>query len=387
MFQTTCVFQAIRDSSAKVLILQGGTGSSKTVSAMQDNIVYAIYNPGKVITITGESIPNLRKGVYRDTEWLYSISSFFRDQVEFWNKSDRIIYFKNGSLIEFISNQTEQGAKAGKRDRLFMDECNGVAWPIFFQMAIRTRDKVIIAYNPSAPFWAHEKLIGTSPESNDLSATVQLIISDHRHNTFLSEDEHRKIEGIRDKDLWRVYARGMTGNLTGLIFPDWQMISNDKFPKDQPFNGGLDFGYTNDPTAGVKRVKVGDSIFFDELCYTPGLAPIEIKQIFQAEGFKESNIIYCDHDPDMVNSLRRAGLQAINAKKGQGSINAGILHLKQFKVYYTERSHNLHMEKTKYMWKKDPSTGKSINSPIDDFCHLIDACRYSEYSTIGGNKY
>lgn len=387
MFSTTCVFQAIRDSKAKVVVLQGGTSSSKTISAMQENIVYAIYNPGKVITITGESIPNLKKGVYRDTEWLYSISDFFRNNVEFWNKSDRIIYFKNGSVIEFISNQTEQGAKAGKRDRLFMDECNGVSWPIFFQMALRTRDKVMIAYNPSAPFWAHEKLIGTSESSNDLSASVELIISDHRHNTFLTQEEHNKIEGIKNKDLWKVYARGMTGNLTGLIFPEWQMIPNDMFPKDHPFTGGLDFGYTNDPTAGVKRVKIGESIFLDELCYTPGLAPKEVKQIFQAEGFTASNIIYCDHDPEIVNALRRAGLQAINAKKGNGSINAGITHLKQFKVYYTERSVNLHMEKTKYMWKKDPATGKSINVPIDDFCHLMDAVRYSEYSTVGGNQY
>ena len=120
--------------------------------------------------------------------------------------------------MEFISNQDEQGAKSGKRDRLFADEANGIGWSIFFQMAIRTRDKIMIAYNPSAPFWAHARLIGTTPETNDLSAEVQLIISDHRHNCFLSEDEHYKIEGIKDPEKFRVYARGLTGKVEGTIF-------------------------------------------------------------------------------------------------------------------------------------------------------------------------
>lgn len=378
MFKTTPVFKAIYDSPAKVIILQGGTSSSKSISALQENILYAVSNKNKVITVTAESIPNLRKGAYRDTEWLYSTSEYFRSQVKFWNKSDRIIYFKNGSIMEFISNQDEQGAKAGKRDRLFVDEAQSVPWNIFFQLAIRTRDKVIIAYNPSIAFWAHEKLIGTSPQSNDLSATVQLIISDHRHNTFLSEEDHRKIEGIKDPELWAVYARGKTGNLTGLIFPEWKMIPNDQYPKDAPFTGGLDFGYTNDPTAGVKAAKIGNKIFLDEICYEAGLGRTQIKSAFEVEGFTHNHIIFCDHDPEQIRQLRKIGLNCIQAKKGADSIVNGIYRLKEFDVYYTERSKNLHIEKSKYMWMKDPVTSKSTNVPIDDYCHLIDAVRYSQ---------
>ena len=394
MFEVSPVWYANFNSTSDIVINQGGTDSGKTYALVQLMFYYAKEHNSLVdgtedlvITIVGSSVPNLKKGAYRIAKNIYNNSEELRSHVLSWNETDRMVYFKNGYVIEFASYVDEQSAKQGKRRYLFVNEAQGIDYPIFWQLAKRTRNKIFIDYNPSAPFWSHEKLIGTGPNSNDLSRTVQLIISDHRHNPFLTAEQHRQTENILDKDLWRVYARGMTGNLTGLIFPNWQMISNDKFPKGQPFTGGLDFGYTNDPTAGVKRVKIGNSIFYDELCYTPGLAPIEVKQIFTAEGFTASNIVYCDHDPEMVNSLRRAGLQAINAKKGNGSINAGIMHLKQFKVYYTERSHNLHTEKTKYMWKKDPATGKSINVPIDDFCHLIDACRYSEYSTIGGNQY
>jgi phage terminase large subunit len=381
-FQCTDVFYENYKSTEKLIINQGGTSSSKTYSICQLLFLKAINEPNIVISITGESLPNLKKGALRDSRTITSITTGLSDFILFWNKTDNVITFKNASLIEFITNLDEQSAKNGKRDYLFVNEANGIDFPVFFQLAIRTRKQIYIDYNPSAPFWVHDKFIGTNENSNDLSASVKLIISDHRHNNFLSAEDHRKIEGIKDKELWRVYARGLTGNLEGLIFSDWKMIPDSMFPNEGRFVGGLDFGYTNDPTAGVKRVKVGNNIYFKELCYESGLAPKQIKLIFESEGFTTNNIIYCEHDPDMINQLRRLGLQAYQAKKGQGSVNAGILHLKQFNVYYTESSKNLHNERIKYMWAKDATTGKPINTPIDKYNHLMDSCRYSTFSEL-----
>lgn len=379
MFACTPVFQSNRISKAKVVINQGGTSSSKTYSIVQLLYLKAIEHPKCIITITGESIPNLKKGAYRDAETILAQTKVLNNYIAFWNKADRIIYFKNGSLIEFVSNLDEQSAKNGKRDFLFVNEANGISWAIFWQLAIRTRQQIYIDYNPSAPFWAHDNLIGTEPDSNDLSATVELIISDHRHNVFLSADDHAKIEGIKDKDLWWVYARGKTGNLQGLIYPDWTEIKDADYP-DAPFFGGLDFGYTNDPTAGVKIARVGESIFLHELCYTPGIAPVQMKQIFGAAGFEKSTIIYCDHDPDQIGQLRRLGVQAHPARKGQGSINAGIIKMKEFKVYYTASSTNLKEERKRYMWAVDPINGKPTNTPIDQWNHLMDASRIGVYT-------
>lgn len=380
LFECTVVFKDNYESQAKVIVNQGGTSSSKTYSIMQTLILRAIYNAGLVITVTGESIPNLKKGAYRDTETIYARSSYMNKQVTAWNRTDRIIYFKSGSIIEFVSNLDEQSAKNGKRDLLFCNEGQGISWLIFFQLAIRTRGQIFIDYNPTVPFWVHDKLIGTSPETNDLTAVVQLIISDHRHNTFLSDDDHRKIEGIKDKELWRVYARGLTGNLTGLIFPDWKEIPDKDYPWDTEKFGGLDFGYTNDPTAGVRIARVGESIYLHELCYTPGLAPIEMKQIFTAEGFTEEENIYCEHDPDNIRQLRLLGIRAIAARKGQGSVNSGIIKLKEYKVFYTASSKNLAEERKRYMWDIDKDTGKPINTPVDAWNHCLDAARYGVYS-------
>ena len=380
MFKCTPVFEANRTATEKIIINQGGTSSSKTYSIVQLLILKAIECSNR-ITITGESIPNLKKGAYRDAEIIIESNECVKTYIKFWNKTDRKIIFKNGSFIEFITNENVQSAKSGKRDYLFVNEANGISYEIFWQLAIRTVKKIFIDYNPSAPFWAHEKLIGTQPEDNDLHATIKLIISDHRHNVFLSKEQHDVIENIKDKDLWRVYARGLTGNLEGLIYPNWKVIPDSDFPHNEMFIGGLDFGYTNDPTAGVKIARIGENIFLHQICYTPGLAPIQIKQLFELNGFTESTPIYCDHDPDQISQLRRLGLyNAIPAKKGQGSINSGIIRMKEFNVYYTSSSINIHEERGKYMWMKDPKTGKSLNQPIDTFNHLMDASRYGVYT-------
>ena len=384
MFSCTPVFQANLQATEKILINQGGTSSSKTYSIMQLLFLKAIEKPLMVITVAGQDIPNLKKGAYRDAETIYGRSSELQSYIKFWNRSERIIQFKNGSIIEFNSYENEQDAKNGKRDYLFVNEANGISWLVFFQLAIRTRQQVIIDYNPTAPFWSHDNLIGTDPSSNELSATVKLIISDHRHNTFLTEDEHRKIEGIKDKQLWEVYARGKTGNITGLIYPDWQKIEDEKFHAMAKENDncffGIDFGYTNDPTAAVKCLKVGESIFIHELCYTPGIVPLHLKQLFEANGANSQTPIYCEHDPDMIAQVRRLGLIALPARKGQGSINAGILKLKEYKVFYTASSSNIDNERKRYVWLTDKSTGKNTNIPIDEWNHVLDASRYAVYS-------
>lgn len=386
MFDCTVVFHENYNAKEKIIINQGGTSSSKTYSIMQVLFLRAIQEPASVITVTGESVPNLKKGAYRDSENIFNSSPELQKYISAWNKTDRIIQFRNGSLIEFVSNLDEQSARNGKRQYLFVNEAQGVAYNIFFQLAMRTIAKngkggqIFLDYNPSAPFFVHEQLINTVPETNDLHATVKLIISDHRHNCFLSDEQHAAIENIRDPDLWNVYARGVTGNLTGIIYPNWRMIPDDLFPSEANFFGGLDWGYTNDPTAGVKMCRVGERLFVHEVCYTPGLAPEEIQQLFNNSGIADQPV-YCDSaDPHMIAQCRRIGMICLPAIKGKGSILAGILKLKACDVYYTASSVNIHEERKRYVWVNDKITGKPSNTPIDMWDHALSAARYGYVS-------
>lgn len=382
-FNTSKVWQANKDSDAQIIINQGGTDSGKTYAIMQLLFWIAVNEQAPaidpVMTIAGESVPNLKKGAYRTAEGIYAANPQLRNYVKFWNKTERVIYFNNGWVMEFNSYENEQSAKQGKRQYLFLNEANGLTWMVFWQLCKRTRKKTFIDYNPSAPFWAHDKIIDTTPEGNDFGKTVERIISDHRHNPFLTEEEHRQTENIKDKNLWRVYARGLTGNLSGLIYPNWKQIPDEDFP-DMDFFGGLDFGYTSDPTAAIKMAVIGNSLYIHELCYETALTGQRIRDVFVTNGFGANNHIYCENDNEFISELRRLRLPAMPALKGPGSIKAGILKVNQFNVFYTASSKNIHEERIRYMWEKDKITGNSTNTPIGGMDHCLDAIRYGCYT-------
>lgn len=385
MFNVGPVFKENYSETASIVINQGGTDSGKTYAILQVLFTFAVYTRppliDPIITIVSESVPNSKKGAYRIAKSIFNSSEYLQQQVRDWNESDRTITFKNGWIMEFIGATDEQNAKQGKRQYLFVNEADGISYPIFWQYAKRTRIRTFIDYNPTAPFWVHDKLIGTTRDGNDLFATVRLVISDHRHNPFLSDADHAKTENIKDPELHAVYARGKTGNLSGIIFPNWKMIRDEDYPWDEDGKfGGLDFGYTNDPTAAVRMVRIAKKLFVHELCYEPGMTPTQIKVLYKSVGFKSETPIYCEHDGDMIRQLRTINMMAIAARKGAGSIKAGILKLKEYEVFYTASSKNIHEERGRYMWMKDPDTGKPTNEPIDQFNHLMDAIRYGAYT-------
>lgn len=384
MFDCGPVYYKNSQSTADIVINQGGTDSGKTYAIIQLLFTIAMttkpHPDDPIITIVGESVPNLKKGAYRVAQLIIQKTPLLAAQIKSWNQGDRTFSFFNGWIMEFTSYLTEQQAKQGKRQYLYVNEANGISWPIFWQLAKKTRIRTYIDYNPSAPFFAHSNLIGTVPSGNDLNASVELIISDHRHNPFLSEREHAKTENIKDKERWLVYARGKTGNLEGLIYPHWKQIPDSQFPEDVDFCGGIDFGYTNDPTAAVKVAVVGNNVFVKELCYETGLPAQKLKIIFEANGFTKDNIIYCEHDKEQIIQLRRLGLLAIPANKGPGSIKGGIAKVNEFNIYYTASSKNLAEERKSYMWVIDPITGKPTNTPVDGNEHLLDSLRYAIYT-------
>lgn len=384
MFNCGPVFYENQKSTEDIIINQGGTDSGKTYALIQLLFTLALFTEphadDPIITIVGESVPNLKKGAYRVAQMIYQNTPFLQSQVKDWNQGDRTFKFFNGWIMEFTSYVTEQQAKQGKRQYLFVNEAQAIPWNIFWQLSKKTRIRTFIDYNPTAAFWAHDYLIGTTKETNDLNASIKLIISDHRHNPFLSKRDHDKTENIKDRERWLVYARGKTGNLEGLIHPNWKQIDNNLFPDTDDIFGGLDFGYTNDPTAGVKMVVIGNSLFVHELCYEPALAPIKTKEIFFANGFDSNIPVFCDHDPEQIAQLRRFGLLAIPSNKKPGSVSGGILKLNEFNVFYTASSKNISEERKRYMFMQDPITGKFLNKPKDGFDHTLNAIRMGVYT-------
>lgn len=365
IFKTTDVFQANRNAKTDIVINQGGTSSGKTYAIMQNLFLHAIEEPNQVITVVGQDIPNLKVGALRDAETIVAASEVLQSYINNYNKSDRVFTFFNSSIIEFKSYDDWQDAKSGKRDYLFLNEVNGIAKPIFDELYLRTKRKTYLDYNPNTEFWVHNDLIGRE--------NVSLIISDHRHNTFLDEKIHNKIEAIEDPELWKVYARGLTGKLEGVIFRDYNIVPNISL--DAKLIGyGLDFGFTNDPTALIAMYNQNGEIVLDELIYEKRLLNVDISN--RMKELNVSGTIIADSaEPKSIAELQSYGWFVEAAKKGPDSIRQSINVLKRYKINVTQSSHNLKKELNAYKWKQSKE-GKLENVPVDFMNHAIDATRY-----------
>lgn len=362
------LFRANTDKAARVYINQGGTSSGKTYTIMQVLIYVAILEAGSITTVVGQDLPNLKVGALRDTKTILAGSDWLAGFFEL-HESEHYLRCRNGSIIEFKSYKDEQDAKNGKRDYLFVNEANGIPYEIYWQLAIRTRKRIWIDYNPSERFWVHNEIKGRKG--------VKMIISDHRGNPFLSEEEHERIESIEDKELWKVYARGLTGKLSGVIFPNFRIV--DSLPECASWKVqgyGLDFGFTNDPTALVHCIIAHGELWTDLEIYETGLTNPMIAENAKEAGLTKADQIIADSaEPKSIAELRNAGLWVIPTVKGGDSITVGIDILHRYKWNVTRRSIGMIEELQSYKWKKDRD-GKKTNTPVDKFNHAIDATRY-----------
>ena len=369
LFKILPLFTANYNAKERTVVNQGGTSSGKTYSLMQVLYVLAMSESAQVITIVGQDVPNLKKGAYRDANTIRNNNPILQKWFPDVNEGERLIKCVNGSILEFSSFKDAQDAKSGKRDYLFINEANGISYEIYWQLSMRTRKKVFLDYNPSARFWVHDEVIGRE--------NVKLIISDHRKNYFLTKEEHDRIEGIEDKELWKVYARGLTGMIEGLVLTNWDIC--DQLPPEEEWKMscfGLDFGFTNDPSALEQVVLAHGDLWIDEKIYSTGLTNPDIAVRAKEQGVSSQQQIIADcAEPKSIRELQAAGLWVTPSTKGNDSIVAGLDILKRYRIHVTRRSIGLISNLRAYKWGKDKD-GNNTNKPEDKNNHGIDAIRY-----------
>ena len=369
MFSVLPLYWANLNATERTVVNQGGTSSGKTYSIMQVLFVLGMQQERKVITVVGQDVPNLKKGAYRDAKTILDGSPLLQTWWPYVNEGERIIRCVNGSIMEFSSFKDAQDAKSGKRDYLFINEANGIPYEVYWQLAIRTRLRVFIDYNPTARFWCHDEVIGREG--------VKVVISDHRKNYFLSEEEHDRIEGIEDQELWKVYARGLTGMIAGLVLTNWDIV--DAMPPREEWKmscHGLDFGFTNDPSALEHVVEAHGDLWIDEKLYSTNLTNPDIAQRAYREGVTRDDMIVADcAEPKSIRELQAQGLWATPSPKGADSIISGLDILRRYRLHVTRRSVGIIANLRAYKWDKDRD-GNLTNKPEDANNHGIDAVRY-----------
>lgn len=251
--------------------------------------------------------------------------------------------------------------------------------------------QITMTFNPwNEHHWIKSRFFDADPDPDILALTTNYMC-----NEFLDRADLKVFETMKENNprRYRVAGLGDWGIVDGLVFENWEEKAFDHtseaFKKKHPdiiSVFGLDFGYTNDPTAlfcGLVDKEAKIIYVFDEL-YKKGMSNEAIAEDVTKMGYRKEKIRADSAEPKSIDRLKVLGIQNIRrARKGKDSVNNGIDHIQDYKIIIHPRCVNFITEISNYTWDKD-KFGNKINKPIDDFNHLMDAMRYAMEDLMTG---
>ena len=288
----------------------------------------------------------------------------------------------NGSVILFKGIDDPEKIKSiDGITGIWIEEASELSLEDFTQLDLRLRGitevskQIILSFNPvSAEHWLKKRFFECA-EAKDTS----ILKTTYLDNRFLDEKYKEVLEGLKETNpaYYKVYCLGEWGVLDGLVYEKYKVV--DEMPKDlQLLVYGVDFGF-NHPSAVVLVGFNFDELYIKEVFYKTGFTSAKMIEhlkhnhnyITRLTGYFETA------EPDKLQEFREAGFMVQPAKK---SIIDGINAVKKYRLNITRDSVNLLRELANYTWAKDKE-GKSLDMPIDDYNHALDALRYAVYST------
>lgn len=371
LYQKTTATKKIIALTKRIRAVPGGSSASKTISIILYLIAMAQSDKVKTLTsICSESIPHLKRGAIRDFKNIMQSHKYWRDSL--WNQTDSIYTFETGSQIEFFSTDNGDKLRGARRDRLFINEANNVTFEAFEQLEIRTNDFIFLDWNPSNEFWYYTEIKNKRTDVEEITLT-------YKDNEALDQQIVDSLEQrMERKSWWQVYGLGQLGEVEGKIYKNWNII--DEIPHEARLERyGMDFGYSNDPTAIIAIYYYNGGYILDEITFQKGLSNKQIADILKNH---DTALVIADSaEPKSIDEIASYGISIAGAEKGKDSIVHGIALVQAQRISMTKRSVNLIKEFRNYLWLTDKN-GKIVNEPDGGFDHSMDAIRYGLASLV-----
>lgn len=386
-----------------IVLVTGGRGSGKSFEVARFISRFSLQDIPRKILFTRYTMTSADKSVVPEVKEKIDMdgtSSLFRAS---GNRITNIL----GSEIIFMGIKTSSGDQTAK-----LKSIHGVSvfvcdeaeeWRSreeFDKLVLSLRTKgvqnmVIIVMNPTdTNHFVYEKYIKDTHKLVDYDG-VPVQISTHPnvlhiHTTYkdniqyLDDNFIREAEELKEKDPDK-YARVIMGRWAdrneGVIFKNIQIVDSiPEYAKKRAI--GLDFGFTNDPTAGVMCAMHENTIFLDELFYRTHMTSGDI--IRELREYEEV-VIADSADPRLIKEIHNGGINIVSVYKGAGSVLAGIDKMSEMIIAITRRSKNILYESNSYVWQVDRD-GRQVNVPVDANNHALDAARYYVLHEILGRK-
>jgi len=320
-------------------------------------------------------------------EWgVESFFSYSRD------KSNLMIKCHSGSVALFRGLDDVEKIKSitvpnGVLTDLLIEEATEIIESDFRQLKKRLRGlsdvvkRITFLFNPILKtHWICENYFTTWNDSDNLLDTDDLLIlkTTYKDNQFLTDQDIKLLEDETDSYFYEVYTLGNWGVLGDMIFDNWEIADlKDKAYMFDTFNHGLDFGYSNDPTAYVKSYlhKASKTLYIWKEYANKGITNEVIAD--DIKPLVKDDTVVCDSaEPKSIDELCTYGLNAIGARKGPDSIMHGIQWLRRLRIVIDKSCQNTINNFKQYHWIKDRH-GNVLNKPVDRFNDFIDATRYA----------
>lgn len=371
--------KAYESGKYRYLSNQGSSRSSKTYSGMQLVSLVGQKLIGnkrpKSVSVVSPSLPHLKRGAMRDFRAVMDSQGIY--DIKKHNKTDHIYNFSQGSYVEFFGAENEGKARGPGRDILYINEANLISYEMFVQLAMRTRELIIIDFNPADEYsWVYD--LQDDP-------TCKFIHSTYKNNLAnLSKFQIQEIERLKDADpnLWKVYGQGLRGSSGEKIYTHYLIINESDFPIFDEVFYGLDFGY-NHPNALVKIGISDGKVYVQELMYESKQTTADLIHYMKSQlGMtSRSGIIYADSArPEIIEEICRAGFNCQHADK---DVVNGIKMVQSRPLYVSRLSTNWIKEGGSYKWKIGKGPGgypMILDEPVKFMDDLMDATRYAIYT-------
>jgi phage terminase large subunit len=363
-----------------IIVVEGGSGASKTYSILQVIVMICLQHRGKRVTMLREKSVWFTRFTLKDFLKILTDEGIYSENLHNKTKQE---YHLNGNEIIYggLDNQALHG---GRQDIAFINEAidDGITFEIFYNFLRYTNSFIFLDYNPRKMHsWIYSEVI---PMVNCVHILATL-----NDNEALPEPQRAGILSVKDSVLRKIYVEGLRAQPEGLIFPTFTMVDEyPPYPKREIM--GMDFGFENDPSTLYRMCFNEGKLWIDELLYEKGLVTVpspeypernSISERMNQLGIGRFQTIVADcHEMGAVHALQSAGWNVV-ASDPRDKIKIGIDAVKRYDICITQNSVNLLKERENYSWRRKRGTeylglNDFVNEPMRGWDHGWDAVRY-----------
>ncbi len=386
-------------------VCKGSRASKKSKTAALNFITRIMEYPGANLLVVRKTFRTLKDSCFTELKW--AIHRIGVD--DFWETKEsplEMTYKPTGQKIYFRGlddplKVTSITVEVGSLCWMWIEEAYEIMNESDFDMldeSIRgqTEDglfkQITLTFNPwNQHHWMKKRFFDAVPSPDILAMTTNYMC-----NEWLDEADQRLFERMKDGNprRYNVAGLGNWGIADGLIFDKWheEAFNIDAIRGLSSISSafGLDFGYTNDPSAlwcGLVDTTAKTIWVFDEM-YERGLSNEAIYRNIVKMGYLKERITADCAEPKSIARLRELGFARIRAaRKGKDGVISGLDYLSDYTIIVHPRCVNFITEISNYTWETDSKTGKKLNVPVGDFNHLMDAMRYACEDFIKGETF